>query len=245
MFLLDKLKGGRLSEIYWYIRNLISYSSVDKFPENYLMHNYDEYWNKVLEKGGGGGSYPVFINILEQRINTNVRLLDIGCGNGELLRLLSNKKNIDCIGIDFSERAVNLTKDKGINAEVFDIFKDDFKQLGDFDYITMLEVLEHIPNAEEAMLRIKDAFKSKIAFFSIPNSGSLYDRIRLLRGRFPKQWVVHPSEHVRFWTLNDFKFTLSNLDIKLIKVHAIPHNPSLNKISPSLFSQSFIFEVKL
>ena len=125
------------------------------------------------------------------------------------------------------------------------IFKDDFKQLGDFDYITMLEVLEHIPNAEEAMLRIKDAFKSKIAFFSIPNSGSLYDRIRLLRGRFPKQWVVHPSEHVRFWTLNDFKFTLSNLDIKLIKVHAIPHNHSLNKISPSLFSQSFIFEVKL
>ena len=45
---------GGLSEIYWYIRNLISYSSVDKFPENYLMHNYDEYWNKVLEKDGGG-----------------------------------------------------------------------------------------------------------------------------------------------------------------------------------------------
>jgi 2-polyprenyl-3-methyl-5-hydroxy-6-metoxy-1,4-benzoquinol methylase len=79
--------------------------------------------------------------------------------------LLSNKKNIDCTGIDFSERAVNLTKDKGINAEVFDIFKDDYKILGDFDYITMFEVLEHIPNAEEAMFRIKDAFKSKIAFF--------------------------------------------------------------------------------
>ena len=109
----------------------------------------------------------------------------------------------------------------------------------------MFEVLEHIPNAEEAMFRIKDAFKSKIAFFSIPNSGSLYDRIRLLRGRFPKQWVVHPSEHVRFWTLNDFKFTLSSLDIKLVKVHEIPHNHSLNRISSSLFSQSFIFEVKL
>jgi len=86
--LLNKLKGGRLSELFWYIRNLISYSSVDKFPENYLMHNYNEYWNKVLEQGGGGGSHPVFIDILEQRINNNVRLLDIGCGNGELLRLI-------------------------------------------------------------------------------------------------------------------------------------------------------------
>ena len=84
------------------------------------------------------------------KLKSGSKILDIGCGNGELLRLLSNKKNIDCTGIDFSERAVNLTKDKGINAEVFDIFKDDYKILGDFDYITMFEVLEHIPNAEEA-----------------------------------------------------------------------------------------------
>ena len=86
-----------------------------------------------------------------------------------------------------------------------------------FDYITIFEVLEHISNAEQAIIRIRDTFKSKIAFISIPNSGSLYARIRLLRGRFPKQWVVHPGEHVRFWTLHDFNFMINGLGIEVIK----------------------------
>ena len=55
MFLLDKLKGGRLSEIYWYIRNLISYSSVDKFDMSYSTLDYSytlmEEWNVTI--GGG------------------------------------------------------------------------------------------------------------------------------------------------------------------------------------------------
>ena len=129
MFLLNKLKGGRLSEVYWYIRSLISYSSADKVPENYSMPNYDEYWIKVLEKGLGGDSYPYLINILEQRINNNVRLLDIGCGNGELIRSLSNKINIECLGIDVSQKAIQLAMDKGVNAKVFNIFKDDFIEI--------------------------------------------------------------------------------------------------------------------
>ncbi len=57
--------------------------------------------------------------------------------------------------------------------------------------------------------------------------------------------LKHPSEHLRFWTLNEFKFALSYLNIELIKVHSIPHNASLIKLNASLFSQSFVFEVKL
>ena len=246
MFLLDKLKGGRLSEIYWYVRNLVSYIFADKIPQQFGMSTYEDYWIQRLEKEGmEGHSYPDIYEILKKRIKNNSRLLDIGCGNGELIHLLSNHLNIDCIGIDISQIAVDAAKKKGVNAKVFDLFNDDMKRIGDVDYITMFEVLEHIPNAEEAMLKIKDAFKSKTCFFSIPNTGSLYDRARLLMGRFPKQWVVHPSEHVRFWILTDFKFTLSYLDIKLIKIHTIPHVSVLHKLSPDLFSQSFVFEVEL
>jgi len=178
------------------------------------MPDYNVYWTEVMEKGLGGGSYPIIIDILENRISKNSKLLDIGCGNGELMRLLSKKLNINCLGIDISGKVVQLAKEKEINAIVFDIFKDDYKKLGEFNYITIFEVLEHISNAEQAIIRIRDTFKSKIAFISIPNSGSLYARIRLLRGRFPKQWVVHPGEHVRFWTLHDFNFMLNDWELR-------------------------------
>ena len=91
--MLNKLKGGEISKIYWYIRNLISYSSADKAPKNNYMPNYDEYWIKVLDEELGGGSYPFIINILDKRVKSNSRLLDIGCGNGEILRIFSNKMN--------------------------------------------------------------------------------------------------------------------------------------------------------
>ena len=88
----------------------------------------------------------------------------------------------------------------------------------------MFEVLENITNVEQAIINITDTFKSKIAFFSISNSGSLYERIRLLRWRFPKQWVVHSGEHVRFGSLYDFKFMLRGFEIEIINVYGISHN---------------------
>ena len=178
-------------------RNKNEYPSEDVV--SYVMRNYGNLFNKE-----------------------EISILEIGSGWGNNLTFFKDK-GFSYVGVDISQTAVDAAKKKGVNAKVFDLFNDDMKKLGDFDYITMFEVLEHIPNAEEAMLKIKDAFKSKTCFFSIPNTGSLYDRARLLIGRFPKQWVVHPSEHLRFWTLNDFKFALSYLDIELITPIAI-HN---------------------
>ena len=51
------------------------------------------------------GLYPIIVYILESRINNDAKLLDIGCGNGELICSLSNRLNIECLGIDISEKA--------------------------------------------------------------------------------------------------------------------------------------------
>ena len=73
------------------------------------------------------GSYPIIVYILESRINNDAKLLDIGCGNGELIYSLSNRLNIECLGIDISEKAIRIAMSKGINTRIFDIFTDDLK----------------------------------------------------------------------------------------------------------------------
>ena len=59
------------SKAYWYFKNLISYSGADKVIEEYYMPDYNHYWSQVMEKGLGGGSYPIIIDILEDRINNS------------------------------------------------------------------------------------------------------------------------------------------------------------------------------
>ena len=51
---------------------------------------------------------------------------------------------------------------------------------------------------------------------SIPNTGYIRDRLRLFFGLFPLQWAFHPSEHLRFWTIRDFKWWIKSLDLQLI-----------------------------
>jgi len=59
------------SKAYWYLKNLISYSGADKVIEEYYMPDYNYYWSQVMKKGLGGGSYPIIIDILEDRINNS------------------------------------------------------------------------------------------------------------------------------------------------------------------------------
>ena len=61
----------------------------------------------------------------------------------------------------------------------------------------MFEFLEHTNNPEDIITHLLQ-YANKSVMFSIPNSGFISYRIRLLLGKFPRQWKVNPSEHLRF-----------------------------------------------
>jgi 2-polyprenyl-3-methyl-5-hydroxy-6-metoxy-1,4-benzoquinol methylase len=90
-------------------------------------------------------------------------LADVGCGDGRFLRELSQVfPNKSLCGVDFSDRAINLAKalNPALDFRCLDITQE--HQLGHFDVVTSIEVIEHIPQHE------LDSFISSMANLQQP-----------------------------------------------------------------------------
>ncbi|PKM98693.1 MAG: hypothetical protein CVU79_02220 [Elusimicrobia bacterium HGW-Elusimicrobia-3] len=200
--------------------------------------DYNEYWEQKLEFGFSD-RYPSFSELIED----GSTVLDIGCGNGATLKYLTEHNHIIGEGIDISAAAVNKALERGFSAKVADAASSDFKIEKVYDYIIISEVLEHIPNPEDLIEKVKNRFRRGL-LLSIPNTGHYTHRLRLLFGRFPVQWVYHPGEHLRFWTLTDFKLWLSARGYKVASMKATSGLSPLCNFWPEMFADSIVFLVK-
>jgi hypothetical protein len=81
---------------------------------------------------------------------------------------------------------------------------------------------------------------------SIPNVGYLGSRIRLaLFGRFPTtNCVYHIKEHVRHWTLTDFREWTSRLGLRITHVEAQYGAPVARRLRPGLFAKGIVYRVE-
>jgi methionine biosynthesis protein MetW len=205
--------------------------------------DYEAYWTQRLEVQNDAISYPEIVDICAAVIPANARVLDIGCGPGVFLQELSKRKPLWTVGVDVSERAVEAARARGVRAEVVEAGAD-MRRLGDFDFITLFEVLEHIHNAEAVLMNIRKSFPTAAVLASVPNTGSIASRLRLLFGRFPKQWIVHPGEHIRFWTLRDFKLMASQLGYAVVNISPLREPPLLARYFPGLVSDALVFQMQ-
>lgn len=220
-----------------------------EMPLKYNFKNYDEYWIKR------GFISPAITraNLISPRISKNKRILDIGCGDGSLMKVLVKKNSPSFIyGIDISAKAIKHTRYKNLKGKVINIQTKNFKKFlssNKFDYIILTEVIEHIQNPEDILLLIKQTQPNAKIFVSIPNSGFILHRLRLLLGKFPVVTInIHVKEHIRFWTHSDFKYWSNFLGFKIKNVIVSSTSKilgiDLGKLLPSLFAIQIIYELK-
>ena len=109
-----------------------------------------------------------------------------------------------------------------------------------YDYITVLCLMEHIQDPEEIVRKLKEHF-TKGLIIAVPNVGFLPHRVRLLFGKFPVVNIFyHIHEHIRFWTVCDFKQWANFFGFEIIRI--IPTTNGLwARIWPSLFSSTIIY----
>jgi len=166
--------------------------------------------------------------IIADLLPENSRVLDVGCGDGTLMKYLSNKKNIDVRGLELNEENVEACIAKGLsviegNAET------ELGQFPDksFDYVVLSQTLQAFYSPEtvlDHLLRI-----GKASIVSIPNFGYWKVRVNLLFfGRMPEtsalpyKWYNTPNLHM--CTIKDFYELCENKKINMEKIVGINDN---------------------
>lgn len=160
-------------------------------------------------------------DIITQMIEPESKVLDLGCGSGELLKLLKDKKKVKGRGVEINEDNIIKCIEKGLSVFQGDIDEglEDYQDKS-FDYVVLNRTLQctHRPDyVIQEMLRV-----GKKAVISFPNFA--YWRIRfylLTAGKMPKsnilpfEWYNTPNIHLL--TINDFKEFCKERQISILK----------------------------
>jgi len=153
------------------------------------------------------GGARVDLLVMAEMIAGGAKVLDVGCGDGELLKILE-RKNVDGRGIELSREGVNECVAKGLAVIQGDADTDLADYPDDaFDYVILSQTLQatrHPRQVLEDMLRI-----GRQAVVSFPNFGHWRIRFSLLFGgrmprtdNLPETWYDTPNIH--FCTIKDF-----------------------------------------
>jgi methionine biosynthesis protein MetW len=152
----------------------------------------------------GRGDFAIIGEIVEP----GSKVLDLGCGEGELLQWLAENKGVEARGVEISATKVRRAIARGVSAYQGDIDEvlEDYAD-GTFDYVILSQTLQETRNPLKVlrdMLRV-----GRRAIVAFPNFGHWSVRLALLftgrapkTGRFPYEWYDSPNIH--FLTVDDF-----------------------------------------
>lgn len=145
--------------------------------------------------------------------NNNIQLLDIGFGSGDFILSLS-KKGLSVDGLECDINSVNSLQQKNISAH-FGELGGDIKLDKQYDIVTLWDVIEHIPDAEKAMLQLSSIVRNGGRIFILtPNSDSLLDVL----AAFERTITFYKSQRIMNICLNRYhvhRFSVKGLKILL------------------------------
>jgi methionine biosynthesis protein MetW len=148
------------------------------------------------------------IELIAELVPKGARVLDLGCGNGELLSLLSRERGCSVYGIEIDDGNVLACHQRGVNVIQFNL-EDGLALFEDqsFDVVLQLDTLQHLRNTER-MLR-ETARVGRVGIVSFPNFAHWPNRLHVAAGRMPVtrvlpyQWYDTPN--IRVGTYADFE----------------------------------------
>jgi methionine biosynthesis protein MetW len=186
--------------------------------------------------------------IIGEIIEPNTKVLDLGCGDGELLQWLAAQKGVDACGVEISADKVRRAIARGVSVFQCDIDEGlaDYPSQA-FDYVILSQTLQETRQPRQVlreMLRV-----GRRAIVAFPNFG--HWRVRasmLLTGKaprtnlFPYEWYDSPNIH--FLTVHDFE-ALAELEHLVVERRFFLAGHRKVSVFPNLLAEVAVFLVRL
>tara|TARA_B100001029_G_C15036597_1_gene440566 strand:- start:1091 stop:1684 length:594 start_codon:yes stop_codon:yes gene_type:complete len=190
--------------------------------------------------------------VIADLLPNNVRVLDVGCGDGSLMNLLINEKNIEARGLELVEENVKKCIYKGLSVIEGDAETELHQFPGQsFDFVILSQTLQAFYNPERVL---KDLLRiGKSVIISIPNFGYWKVRTSLLffgkmpvTKTLPNAWYNTPNLHM--CTIKDFFHFCLEKNIKINRAIGVNEESTseikINNLEiKNLFSKLGIFSL--
>ncbi len=186
------------------------------------------------------------LEIIASLVKNGSNVLDIGCGDGELLDFLVKNKKAKARGIEISGRKVSQALLRGLSV-IQGNAEEDLKSYPDksFDYAILSHTIQATHRPDEIlceMLRI-----ANYAIVSLPNFANIKNRLHLgfkgtmpVNKTIPFEWYETPNIH--FCSIKDFRKLCKNMRLSIKKEVFLTNNRLIkNKFLVNIFAEYGIF----
>jgi methionine biosynthesis protein MetW len=180
---------------------------------------------------------------IAESIRTGSSVLDLGCGDGTLLRYLKETRATTGYGVEIADEGVLACVKNGVAVVQSDLerglsgFEDD-----SFDYVVLSQTLQAMKNSDiiiREMLRV-----GREGIVTFPNFGYWKNRLEVLRGRMPVsdnlpyEWFNTPN--VRLCTVADFERFCAERHIRIVERKVLTNGRAVNAM-PNLLGALAVY----
>jgi len=184
------------------------------------------------------------MELIAELVPSGSRVLDLGCGSGELLAYLRDTRRCSGYGIEIADTNVLACVQRGVNVIQLNL-EEGLAMFGDrsFDVVLQLDTMQHLRNTER-MLR-ETARVGRVGIVSFPNFAHWPNRLRVLAGRMPVtkvlpyQWYDTPN--IRVGTYADFEVLARKDGLRILDAFGIERGDAVRRW-PNLMASVAVFK---
>ena len=183
------------------------------------------------------------LQLIYDWIPANSKVLDLGCGDGELLSALVQEKQCNGYGVEIDTEGVLAAMARGVNVIQADLEQGllDFDN-DSFDVLILSQTIQSMHNTETILRDLTRVAKQAIVSF--PNFGYWKNRIQIgmmghmpVSERMPYQWYNTPNIHL--CTLHDFELLCARNQIRILERAVMTGQKRINTLPNLLGSLAF------
>ena len=187
-----------------------------------------------------------FIACIADLVPFGSRVLDLGCGDGELLSYLQQSKGCSGYGVEIDDenvlecvkrgvQVIQLNLDQGLT-----MFED-----ASFDVVLQIDTLQNLRNAETML--VETVRVGELGIVAFPNFAHWPNRLSILQGRMPVtkrlpyQWYDTPN--IRVGTFSDFEVLAQKNDIEILDSFGVKDAQTVRTF-PNLLAPTAVFKIQ-